>query len=161
MLVFLCAPMPFLAFAWGSSLPAVSSRIATGLAGREVSLRNATGITDEELHSLRVSLDERDRLLVFFPIDQEPEAVRPALLEMLEPRTQIYRNLLYPRPRDGRMCTSAAEVARAVASAGAADVLLVDLRQTGEELVVEGATLVFEQREGIRVRHWRIAGSGR
>jgi hypothetical protein len=161
LLALACLPAPFLVWEWILDLAAERERIAVGLQGQQRSMREATGIPDDELSSLRANLDERDRLLVFFPIDLEPHAAQPALVKMLEPRTQIYRNLLYPRPRDGRMCRSASEVARESSVPGAEDVVVVDLRQQGEDVPVDGATLVFERREGIRVRHWRLRGGGR
>ena len=161
LLVLVCVPLPFLAFEWGRSLPETVRRLDVGLAGREAALRNATGITEDELDSLRANLDERDRLLVYFPIDLEPHAAQPSLVEILATRMQVYRNLLYPRPRDGRMCRGSDEARRQVVAHGAEYVLLVDLRQQGDEAPVDGATLAFERRAGIRVRHWRIEGAGK
>lgn len=161
LLALACLPAPFLLALWILGLGAECGRIAVGLQCHERSMREATGIPDDELASLRANLDERDRLLVFFPIDLEPDSARPALFEILEPRTQIYRNLLYPCPRDGRMCGSAMDVARAVAVPGAEQALIVDLRQQGDDVPVAGAALVFERREGIRVRHWIVRGGGR
>lgn len=161
LLVLACVPLPFLAFDWGHALPEAVRRIDLGLEGREASLRKATGITDDEMESLRANLDERDRLLVFFPIDMEPHAAQPSLVEILATRMQVYRNLLYPRPRDGWMCRGVDDARRQVAAPGAEDVLLVDLRQQGEEAPVAGAMMAFERRAGIRVRHWRIKGAGK
>ena len=160
LLALACAPLPLVALALPAAIEKGLQRVDAASKGHAQSLLLASGIPDEELASLRARLDEHALLIVFFPLDGLPADARAKLLEMLESRMQIYRNLLYPRPRDARMCASVEDAQRAAAArVGAA--LVVDLRQEDAASPVEGAEAVYTRVEGVRVRHWLLRGAAK
>ncbi len=132
-----------------------------GLRGHEAALRSGSGIPRDEEASLRARLDEGSLVVVYFPLDAIAPEVRTPLVEMLESRTQIYRNLLYPTPRDVRMAIGAAEVDAALQGLDGRVAVVVDLRQDGGPAPVANCELVHERSEEVRVRHWLVRGGPR
>jgi hypothetical protein len=161
LLLLACVPLPFLAFSWALRLPEPFASAMEGLRGHEASLRSGSGILQEEEASLRARLDERGLVVVYFPLDVIAPDARVPLVEMLESRTQIYRNLLYPTPRDVRMAISAAEIEAALLGFDGRVAVVVDLRQDGGPAPVANCELVHERSEEVRVRHWLVRGGPR
>ena len=155
-----CAPLPFLALGAKAEIAGDAGRVEPALMGHAESLLRASGIPDEELASLRSHLVERDRLLVFHPLDGVPADALPKLKELLAVRMQIYSNLLYPRPREARFCASVDDVKTAVLPRSKSSIV-VDLRQDESPSPIDGAELVYARREGIRIRHWLLRGTAK
>jgi hypothetical protein len=160
LLALACAPLPFLAFASKDEIAEDAGRVEQAAKGHAESLLHASGIPDEELASLRSHLVERDRLLVFHPLDGVPADARPKLMELLAVRMQIYSNLLYPRPREARFCASVDDV-KTAALPRTKSSIVVDLRQDESPSPIDGAELVYARREGIRIRHWLLRGTAK
>jgi hypothetical protein len=156
-----CVPLPFLAFSWSLRLPEPFASAMEGMRGHEVALRSGSGIPPEEEASLRASLDETGLLVVYFPLDAIAPEVRTPLVEMLESRTQIYRNLLYPTPRGGRMAMGTAELDAAMLGLDGRAAVVVDLRQDGGPAPIANCEVIYERSEGVRVRHWLVRGGPR
>ena len=161
LLLLACVPLPFLAFSWALRLPEPFASAMEGLRGHEVALRSGSGIPREEEASLRARLDERCLVIVYFPLDAIAPDVRMPLVEMLESRTQLYRNLLYPTPRDVRMAIGSAELDAALLGLDGRVAVVVDLRQDGGPSPVATGELVYERGEGVRMRHWLVRGGPR
>lgn len=161
LLLLACVPLPFLVFSWALRLPQPFASAMAGLRGHEAALRSATGIPQAEEAALRSRLDERGLVIVYFPLDAIAPDARMPLVEMLESRTQLYRNLLYPTPRDVRMASGAAELDAAMLGLDGRVAVVVDLRQDGGPAPVANGELVHERDEGVRVRHWLVRGGPR
>jgi hypothetical protein len=142
---------------------------AVGLAlqGRDAVMQSGPAMPAEELAALAREFPADGLLLLYYPLAQEPEQVRQGLGALFDSRLQVYRNLLYPRPRDVRIVDSEAALLAALGAASDGPRYVVDLRQEdgpplptpaegGPELALE-----FEHRIGGRVRHWRAAEGGR
>ena len=161
-LALVATSIPFLAIGWAEKLPAELADVQKANAGDAFVLREATGIPDDELASLRQHLHEDGRLVLWYPFDTVPEDAKGTLTEMLESRVQLYRNLLYPRPREARMARDPAELRSWISPELRGKLLVVDLLQQDGQLPDDGVfELVHERRVGVRVRHWLLREVGK
>lgn len=161
----LALPVPFLVLGRVEAAPEVKRLVEAGLQGSRAAMLAATGIPDEELAALRAVFandSAAGRVVVFYDLAALPYDAKAQLLPMLESRAQLYRNLLYPAPRDTRMARDANELARHLAESPGGAIVVVDLRQEFAALPTE---LPFERgyvrEEGVRIRHWILRGVGK
>ncbi len=141
--------------------------VGRALQGREAVMQSGPAMPAAELAALAREFPTDGRLLLYYPLEREPQAAQQGLRELFDGRLQVYRNLRYPRPRDVRIAASAAELATALREPCDGPFYVVDLRlEDGPPLVESAASdralsMEFEHRIGGRVRHWRAAGGGR
>jgi hypothetical protein len=133
-------------------------------------LQASTGVTAGELELLRRCFappaagqpSAPTRLVCYYPIDELPEATRPAWTGRLDVQRQVLRNLLYPWPRDGQIARDAVELARWIEPGYQHRLVVVDLRQNGGALPGTAEfDLLHEQTVGLgRVRYWSLRKAG-
>lgn len=159
----LALPVPFLVLGRAEAAPEVQRLVEAGLHGSHAALLAATGIPDDELAALRATFADDSaagRVVVFYDLAALPDDAKAQLLPMLESRAQLYRNLLYPTPRNTRMARDANELARHLADSPRGALVVVDLRQ---EFAALPSELPFERgyvrEEGVRIRHWLLRGA--
>lgn len=161
----LALPVPFLVHGRVAAAPEVKRLVDVALQGSREAMRAATGIPDDELAALRAAFAGAagdGRVVVFYDLASLPDEAKAQLVPMLESRTQLYRNLLYPAPRDTRMARDAGELARHLAESPRGAMVVVDLRQ---EFAALPTDLAFERgyvrEQGVRIRHWLLRGAGK
>lgn len=155
----IAVPLPFLVHGRVAAAPEIMSLCAAAADGTRAALLRATGIPDDELAALRARFPEDGLLVVFYDLAPLPVDAKAQLSPMLESRSQLYRNLLYPHPRDVRMARDTGELGRLVQLPHPGALVVVDLRQEDSGPPSVGDfELGFERKAGVRVRHWLLRG---